>query len=227
MYRALWQIRLFEGQVQRLAAAGEIPGSRTSHGGRKPWRSGICTATEAEGRIRSRVIAGMATYSARAATLRRLSPQILGPAETPVAAAVAAFDAPVDAANGVLGRKGVVAAISRLPGARWAAQAQGRQDHQRGIFRDGATGAGAFHETLNLAALWRLPGVVRLREKQWLRRVHEPRGTLQRQTRAAVSRTLWHRHADHRRHDLPAVFAAARHAIGTLRRARAPTCSSA
>ena len=26
MYRALWRIRLFEGHVHRLAAAGEIPG---------------------------------------------------------------------------------------------------------------------------------------------------------------------------------------------------------
>ena len=26
MLRALWRIRIFEGQVQRLAAAGEVPG---------------------------------------------------------------------------------------------------------------------------------------------------------------------------------------------------------
>ena len=32
-----------------------------------------------------------------------------------------------------------------------------QKQHQRGVFGDGATGAGAFHETLNLASLWRLP----------------------------------------------------------------------
>jgi pyruvate dehydrogenase E1 component alpha subunit len=64
----------------------------------------------------------------------------------------------VDAANGVLGATGVVAGnLALAAGAAWAAQAQGRQDISVVFFGDGATGAGAFHETLNLAALWRLP----------------------------------------------------------------------
>ena len=64
----------------------------------------------------------------------------------------------VDAANGVLGATGVVAGnLALAAGAAWAAQAQGRKDISVVFFGDGATGAGAFHETLNLAALWRLP----------------------------------------------------------------------
>ncbi len=64
----------------------------------------------------------------------------------------------VDAANGVLGATGVVAGnLALAAGAAWAAQAQGRQNISVVFFGDGATGAGAFHETLNLAALWRLP----------------------------------------------------------------------
>jgi pyruvate dehydrogenase E1 component alpha subunit len=64
----------------------------------------------------------------------------------------------VDAANGVLGATGVVAGnLSLAAGAAWAAQAQGRRNISVAFFGDGATGAGAFHETLNLAALWKLP----------------------------------------------------------------------
>lgn len=58
----------------------------------------------------------------------------------------------------MLGATGVVAAnLALAAGAAWAAQAQGKQNISVVFFGDGATGAGVFHETLNLAALWRLP----------------------------------------------------------------------
>jgi pyruvate dehydrogenase E1 component alpha subunit len=64
----------------------------------------------------------------------------------------------VDAGNGVLGATGVVAGnLALAAGAAWAAQALGRANISVVFFGDGATGAGAFHETLNLAGLWRLP----------------------------------------------------------------------
>jgi TPP-dependent pyruvate/acetoin dehydrogenase alpha subunit len=64
----------------------------------------------------------------------------------------------VDAANGVLGATGVVAGnLSLAAGAAWALQARGAKHISVVFFGDGATGAGAFHETLNLAMLWKLP----------------------------------------------------------------------
>jgi acetoin:2,6-dichlorophenolindophenol oxidoreductase subunit alpha len=58
----------------------------------------------------------------------------------------------------VLGATGVVAGnLALAAGAAWAAQALGKANISVVFFGDGATGAGAFHETLNLAALWRLP----------------------------------------------------------------------
>src|SRR5919198_4043480 len=41
--------------------------------------------------------------------------------------------------------------------AAWAAQARGDKNISVVFFGDGATGAGAFHETVNLAVLWKLP----------------------------------------------------------------------
>jgi TPP-dependent pyruvate/acetoin dehydrogenase alpha subunit len=64
----------------------------------------------------------------------------------------------VDAGRGVLGATGVVAGnLPLAAGAAWAAQAQGSRHVSVVFFGDGATGAGVFHETLNLAALWQLP----------------------------------------------------------------------
>src|SRR6267142_7203097 len=42
MYAALWRIRLFEGQVQRLAAAGEVPGFPHLSTGQEAVAVGIC-----------------------------------------------------------------------------------------------------------------------------------------------------------------------------------------
>jgi pyruvate dehydrogenase E1 component alpha subunit len=64
----------------------------------------------------------------------------------------------VDAANGVLGATGVVGGnLPLAAGAAWAAQARGQDNISVVFFGDGATGAGVFHETVNLAALWKLP----------------------------------------------------------------------
>ena len=42
MFRALWRIRLFEGQVQRLAAAGEVPGFPHLSTGQEAVAVGVC-----------------------------------------------------------------------------------------------------------------------------------------------------------------------------------------
>jgi len=59
---------------------------------------------------------------------------------------------------GMLGGNGIVAA--QLPiavGVALAAQYQGRDEVAMCFFGDGAVDEGAFHESLNLAALWKLP----------------------------------------------------------------------
>src|SRR5262245_63891154 len=42
MYRMLWRIRTFEGQVQRLAAAGEVPGFPHLSTGQEAVAVGVC-----------------------------------------------------------------------------------------------------------------------------------------------------------------------------------------
>src|ERR1700726_189633 len=62
------------------------------------------------------------------------------------------------AAHGVMGSYAIVGA--HLPiacGAAWRAQYKGDKDVSVCFFGDGTTNIGAFHEALNLAAVWKLP----------------------------------------------------------------------
>ena len=62
---------------------------------------------------------------------------------------------------GFLGAHAVVGGnIAIAAGAALAAQVEGRSTVVACVFGDGACGAGALHETLNIAALWKLPLVL-------------------------------------------------------------------
>jgi pyruvate dehydrogenase E1 component alpha subunit len=66
----------------------------------------------------------------------------------------------VDVDRGFLGTSGIVAAgIPHAAGVAYAAQIRGEGQVVLSFFGDGASKQGAFHETLNLASLWKLPVV--------------------------------------------------------------------
>jgi acetoin:2,6-dichlorophenolindophenol oxidoreductase subunit alpha len=128
----------------------------------------------------------------------------------------------VDAANGVLGATGVVAGnLALAAGAAWAAQAQGKKNISVVFFGDGATGAGAFHETLNLAALWRLP-VLFVCENNGVAEFtsREEHSTVKHVSSFAAPYGIATKTIDG--NDLPTVWAAAGEAIETLRRGAGP-----
>ncbi|MEU3853642.1 thiamine pyrophosphate-dependent dehydrogenase E1 component subunit alpha [Streptomyces sp. NPDC029554] len=62
------------------------------------------------------------------------------------------------AATGMLGSYAIVGAhLPMAVGAAWSARLRGTRQVAVAFFGDGATNIGAFHEALNLAAVWRLP----------------------------------------------------------------------
>jgi len=64
----------------------------------------------------------------------------------------------VDTGRGFLGTSGIVGqGIPHAVGAAYAAQIRGRRQVVLSFFGDGASKQGAFHESLNIAALWKLP----------------------------------------------------------------------
>jgi pyruvate dehydrogenase E1 component alpha subunit len=60
--------------------------------------------------------------------------------------------------HGVMGSYAIVGAhLPIAAGAAWSAQYRGSKQASVAFFGDGATNIGAFHEALNLAAVWKLP----------------------------------------------------------------------
>jgi TPP-dependent pyruvate/acetoin dehydrogenase alpha subunit len=65
-----------------------------------------------------------------------------------------------DVKRGFLGTSGIVGqGIPHAAGAAYAAQIRGKGQVVLSFFGDGATKQGAFHETMNIASLWKLPVV--------------------------------------------------------------------
>ena len=65
-----------------------------------------------------------------------------------------------DVERGFLGTSGIVGqGIPHATGAAWAAQIRGKGQVVLSFFGDGAAKQGAFHESLNIASLWKLPVV--------------------------------------------------------------------
>src|SRR2546430_3099121 len=63
-------------------------------------------------------------------------------------------------AHGVMGSYAIVGAhLPIAAGAAWSAQYRGTKQVACAFFGDGATNIGAFHEALNLSAVWKLPVV--------------------------------------------------------------------
>jgi len=155
-YEQLWRIRLFEEQVQRLAARGEVPGFPHLSTGQEAVAVGVCALLNEDDylfsghRAHGHVLAkGSDPYAVFAEIIGRQDGVCRGRGGSMHL---------VDVAHGVLGATGVVAGnVSIAAGAAWAAQVRGESRLAVVFFGDGATGAGVFHETLNLASLWRLP----------------------------------------------------------------------
>lgn len=220
LYGALWRIRLFEGHVQRLAAAGEIPGFPHLSTGQEAVAVGVCSQLERDD-VLFTSHRGHGHVLAKGSDLEATFAEILG-RQTGLCGGRGGSMHLVDANHGVLGATGVVAGnLALAAGAAWAAQALGTRNISVVFFGDGATGAGVFHEALNLAALWRLPVLF----------VCENNGVAEFTSRAEHSKVarvssfaapyeIANQTIDG--NDLPAVWSAAREAIETLRRGGGP-----
>jgi TPP-dependent pyruvate/acetoin dehydrogenase alpha subunit len=220
MYGALWRIRFFEGHVQRLAAAGEIPGFPHLSTGQEAVAVGVCTQLKLED-VMFTSHRGHGHVLAKGSNVEATFAEILG-RQTGLCRGRGGSMHLVDAAKGVLGATGVVAGnLALAAGAAWAAQAQGKQYISVVFFGDGATGAGSFHETLNLAALWRLP-VLFVCENNGVAEFtsREEHSNVKHVSSFAAPYGIATKTIDG--NDLPAVFAAAGQAIETLRQGAGP-----
>src|ERR1700688_217459 len=152
MYRSMTRIRLFETKVRDLATANEIPGFVHVSIGEEASATGVCAALRKTDRITS-THRGHSHLIAKGGRLDRMMAELYGKREGYCMHIV-------DFALGILGANGIVGAgLPIATGSALAAQISGRDDVTACFFGDGASNEGTFHESLNLAAVWKLPVV--------------------------------------------------------------------
>lgn len=158
LYESLVELRLFEERAHDLFLENLVRGTSHLALGQEAVAAGFAAAMRDDDY-------SFCTYRGHHHTLARGAPMAESMAEL------------LGRANGLLGGKGgsmhltsvghgamgsyaiVGAHLPIANGAAWSAQARGSGQVAVCFFGDGTTNIGAFHEALNLAAVWRLPVV--------------------------------------------------------------------
>src|SRR6266478_9417697 len=156
LLRTMWLIRAFEEKVSSLYAAHEITGLLHLGIGQEGTAVGTCSVLRREDYL----FGGHRSHGhaiAKGADIKRLMAEIAGRATGYCAGKggsmhIVAMDAGFVTATGVVG-----GTIPLALGAAFAAKETDKGQVAVVFFGDGAGQAGAFHESLNIASLWRLP----------------------------------------------------------------------
>lgn len=156
MYRRMLRIRYFDDEACALLSEGAIPGALHTSTGQEAAAVGACMALRPDdymtGTHRSH-----GHPIAKGAALAPLMAELLGK-RTGVCKGKGGSMHLADFSVGSLGESGIVGAgIPLATGAGLSARVRGTDQVSVCFFGDGASNEGAFHECLNMAALWRLP----------------------------------------------------------------------
>ncbi len=156
MYRRMRRIRRFEEKAIDRQAKGEIPGALHVSIGQEATAVGACAALE----DRDYMTGTHRSHGhpiAKGASLNGLMAELMGK-RTGVCGGKGGSMHLADFSVGSLGESGIVAsAMPVAVGAALSSQLRSSGQVVLCFFGDGAANIGLFHESLNLAALWKLP----------------------------------------------------------------------
>ena len=166
MLRRMLRIRRFEEKVIELVGKGELPGAAHTSFGQEGAQVGACIALKPDdyevGTHRSH-----GHPIAKGADLKPLMAELLGRV-TGVNRGKGGSMHLADFSVGSLGETSIVG--SGLPvaaGAALGAKMLGNGKVCLCFFGDGSSNEGTFHESLNLAAIWKLPVIYLCENNQW------------------------------------------------------------
>jgi pyruvate dehydrogenase E1 component alpha subunit len=165
-FREMLVIRRFEEKVEERFRAGELPGFLHVAIGEEATAVGVCAALERDDVIASTHRAhGHAI--AKGTPIERVMAELYGKVEGcshGFGGSMHLYDIEV----GNLGANAVVAGgIPGIVGAALAFQWKNEPRVAVAFFGDGATNTGTFHESLNLAQLWKVPAIFVLENNGW------------------------------------------------------------
>ena len=158
LYRVMQECRLLETRAQELFFEGLVRGTTHLGVGQEAIAAGFATAMRPDDYT-------FATYRghnhalARGASMARLYAELFGRATGLMGGKGGSMHI-TSAADNMLGSYAIVGAHMPIAaGAAWSAQYRKSGQVAVCFFGDGTTNIGAFHEALNLAAVWKLPVV--------------------------------------------------------------------
>jgi 2-oxoisovalerate dehydrogenase E1 component len=155
-HRRMLRIRRFEERAADLYRDGEIPGFLHLSIGQEAIAVGVCSVLRLTDAIVS-THRGHGHCLAKGADMTAMFAELMG-RETGTCAGRGGSMHIADLRVGVFGANGIVGAgLPIATGIGSAMQLQGRDDVVVAFFGEGAAAQGAFHESLNIAALWKLP----------------------------------------------------------------------
>ena len=158
MYRRLLRIRIFEETVVSLQAKGEFPGAAHTSIGQEGEIVGACMALRDD----DYMVGNHRSHGhpiGKGADLRGLMAEVLG-RRTGVDHGKGGSMHLADFKIGSLGETSIVGSgIPVAVGAALGSKMMGTDRVCLCFFGDGAANEGAFHEGLNLAAVWKLPAI--------------------------------------------------------------------
>jgi pyruvate dehydrogenase E1 component alpha subunit len=165
-FREMLLIRRFEEKVEERFRAGELPGFLHVAIGQEAVAVGVCRALEEGDTIAS-------THRAHGHTLALGTPPNALMAELygKVEGCSHGYGGSMhlyDVERGNMGANAVVGGgLPAVTGAALAYKLRGESRVAVAFFGDGATNIGTFHESLNLAQLWRVPAVFVCENNHW------------------------------------------------------------
>lgn len=156
LHGQMWTMRFFEERLTALSRDGVLRGSLHLATGQEAIPAGSCAALNKEDWI-TVTYRGHGYVLAKGADMGRMLAEILG-RQGGLCKGKGGKMHLVDKSCGVLGANGIVGAgIPIAAGAALNAKLQASGRVAMTVFGDGALNQGVVHETLNMAALWKLP----------------------------------------------------------------------
>ena len=156
LYVTMRRIRAFEDKTAALFEEGVVKGTAHSYKGEEAIAAGVCEALRDDDIIAS-YHRGHGHCIAKGARIDRMMAELMG-RQTGYCQGLGGSMHIADMELNIMGANGIVgAAMPLATGAGLAAKLQGTDRVAVAFFGDGASNQGVFHESLNLAAVWKLP----------------------------------------------------------------------
>ncbi|NLC73269.1 MAG: thiamine pyrophosphate-dependent dehydrogenase E1 component subunit alpha [Ruminococcaceae bacterium] len=156
LYKQMRLIREFESAAQRLFASGKIPGFVHLYIGEEAIAPAVCACLTDEDYITS-THRGHGHVLAKGADIKLMMAELFGKA-TGYCKGKGGSMHIADRDKGILGANGIVGAGHCIScGAGLSIKVKGTDQVCVCFFGDGSTNQGTFHESLNMASIWKLP----------------------------------------------------------------------